>query len=262
MVIDCHTHIDKTNEKDWKPEDLIAAMDEASIDYSIVIENHRSIPPLDQLIAITKKYQRFFALANISLDSFDDQYCKKLMHHLKQNDIVGIKLFPGYEDYYPYDERFSQILRFCEDNGYPLMIHTGVLMIGCKGHLEQAQPLHVDRIAHAYPNLKIIIAHMGNPWLTDTVAVMWKNPNVYTDLSAFFVENQPIDPKDVMLFLARMRDMKDFLGSFKRCLFGTDWPLYSQKEYLDAVKQIGLTDEERELIYWKNATELFKLPVQ
>ena len=35
-----------------------------------------------------------------------------------------------------------------------------------------------------FPDLKMIIAHLGHPWETDTVVLIRKCPNVYTDLSA------------------------------------------------------------------------------
>jgi predicted TIM-barrel fold metal-dependent hydrolase len=259
MIIDCHTHIDRANKKNWTPELLIESMNQAGIDYSLVISNHVTEAPLDVLLQRTKGYDRFRVIGNIEYKALDENHVNKLIDHLERKEIVGVKLYPGYEDYYPYDKKLYPLFSYMEKHNHPLMIHSGVLMVGCPGYLEQAHPLHVDKIAHNFPQLKIVIAHMGNPWLTDTLAVMWQNPNVYTDLSAFFVEFQPIDPKDVMLFLTRMREMKEFLGSFRRCLFGTDWPLYSQKEYLDAVKQIGFTDEERDLIFWKNANTIFNL---
>ncbi len=128
--------------------------------------------------------------------------------------------------------------------------------------MEQAHPLHIDRLASLYPKLKIVIAHMGNPWLVDTIGVMWRNPHVYTDLSGFFNEFHSLDPHEVASFHKRMADVEGMLGSFKRCLFGTDWPLYSQREYLEAVQKLPMDETEKELVYWKNTQHVFNLTLE
>jgi uncharacterized protein len=41
-------------------------------------------------------------------------------------------------------------------------------------------------VALRYPDLKIILAHMGHPWYEDTIAVVRKQPNVYAEISAIY----------------------------------------------------------------------------
>ncbi|HUD44064.1 MAG TPA: amidohydrolase family protein [Patescibacteria group bacterium] len=262
MIIDSHTHIDKANNVNWTPEQLITSMNEAGIDYSLVISNDVTHSSVEQVIDIAKNHQRFRAIGSINLDTFNKSQVENLINYLKNRDIVGVKLYPGYQDYYPFDERFFDLFKFCEDNNHPIMIHTGVLMVGCRGYLEQARPLHVDRIAHRFPKLKIVIAHMGNPWLEDTVAVMWKNPNVYTDFSGFFAEFSSISSQEADEFLYRMKHVKGLMGNFNRFLFGTDWPLYSQKEYLSVIQKIPFNNEEKNLIFSQNTINIFNLRLE
>ena len=70
------------------------------------------------------------------------------------------------------------------------------------------------------------MAHMGNPWLIDCAAVLAKNENVYADMSAFFAENRSITAHDVEVFKQRMEQVRVFLYSYEKFLFGTDYPLY------------------------------------
>ena len=58
-----------------------------------------------------------------------------------------------------------------------------------------------------------------------------------------------------------MDNFKDFVDDYKKCMFGTDYPLYNQKEYLEAVQSLEMTDEERELVFWKNANEVYNLSI-
>src|SRR5205807_9956035 len=44
----------------------------------------------------------------------------------------------------------------------------------------------MDDVAIAFPELRIVMAHMGHPWHADTIAVIRKHPHVYADVSANF----------------------------------------------------------------------------
>jgi hypothetical protein len=141
------------------------------------------------------------------------------------------------------------------------MFHTGVLEAGSTGLLEYSHPLQVDRVATRFPNLNIVMAHMGNPWLIDCAAVLAKNENVYADMSAFFAENKPITAHDVEVFKQRMEQVRVFLYSYDKFLFGTDYPLYSQKEYLAAVEALEMGPAEHEAVMHANAARLFGVTI-
>ena len=53
-----------------------------------------------------------------------------------------------------------------------------------KARLRWANPLQLEDIAMDFPDLRMIIAHLGHPWEEDMVALIRKCPNVYTDISA------------------------------------------------------------------------------
>ena len=135
--------------------------------------------------------------------------------------------------------------------------HCPVLEAGSSGLLEYSHPLQVDRVATRFPNLTIVMAHMGNPWLIDCAAVLAKNQNVYADMSAFFAENRSITAHDVEVFKQRMEQVRVFLYSYEKFLFGTDYPLYSQKEYLGAVEALEMEQAEHEAVMHANAARLF-----
>ena len=52
--------------------------------------------------------------------------------------------------------------------------------------IRYAHPLLMDEVAMRYPDLKIIMAHLGHPWTVDTAVVVRKHPNVYADISGLF----------------------------------------------------------------------------
>jgi predicted TIM-barrel fold metal-dependent hydrolase len=58
-----------------------------------------------------------------------------------------------------------------------------------------------------------------------------------------------------------LKEMILYAGEPKYLLYGTDWPISSMKSYLSFINQLDLPDDKKELILWKNASGLFKIPV-
>lgn len=263
MLIDAHTHLGPFNKILATAEQLIHSMDEASIDYSIVIaDNFRNDPRgirMPELINISKKTPRLKIVGEVSISNLKEDQINYLKQNLENKNICGLKFYPGYENFFPYDQRLYPLYQFCSDNGYPVIFHTGYLEVNTPGHMKQSHPLHIDDVAQDFPRLKIIIAHLGNPWLLDTAAIMYRNKNIYTDVSAQFAEYQTIKPSSVSNFISDMKVFKYNMGNYKRIIFGTDFPLYSQKEYVEAVNMLDLTAEEKDLVFWKNAATIFNL---
>lgn len=263
MIIDAHTHLGFHNNKNWTPEELISSMDEAGIDYSLVIATyHKGAEDgfsTDEAIKVAEKFPRIKVIGNIDFGSLDETQIQTTFGLLKERKIVGVKFYCGYEDYYPNDPKVYPIYQFCQGNNKPVVFHTGVLETGFWGSLKQTHPLNIDEVASKFPDLKIIMAHFGNPWIRDAAAVVAKNSNVYVDLSGFFTEYLSIDQRDVEYFLKDLDYFRFFVGDFKKCLFGTDWPLYSQNKYLQAANKLPLSETEKELVMWKNAQSIFQL---
>jgi len=129
----------------------------------------------------------------------------------------------------------------------------------CHGH-----PFGIDEVANRHPDLKIIAAHLGVPWLLETIAVAVRHPNVYLDISALpAVENRAVGPA---LTLCVDRGLTD------RLLFGSDFPLVDPAAYARRVNSFGpgwlarrlaglskITLSAREAILGGNAARLLKL---
>jgi predicted TIM-barrel fold metal-dependent hydrolase len=260
MVIDCHTHLDDGG----GAEKLLRSMDEAEIDASIVIAETLpgDISNAAQVLEAVNQSERLWAIVNCVFSrTVELKYLEELTQLLLGDRVVGLKFYLGYEEYSPNDERLYPLYEYCEKHAVPIMFHTGVLEAGSSGLLEYSHPLQVDRVATRFPNLTIVMAHMGNPWLIDCAAVLAKNENVYADMSAFFAENKTITAHDVEVFKQRMEQVRVFLYSYDKFLFGTDYPLYSQKEYLRAVEALDMQPDEHERVMHGNAAKMFGIAI-
>lgn len=96
--------------------------------------------------------------------------------------LRGVKLGANYQVFDPMEPRALAVLREAERHGLPVLFHIGTSPVRM-APIRYAHPLVIDEIAARYPDLKIIMAHMGHPWTVDTAVVIRKHPNVYADIS-------------------------------------------------------------------------------
>jgi len=106
-----------------------------------------------------------------------------------------------------------------------------------------------------FPDVTIVIAHAGNPWVHDAAEVTYKNPNVFLDLSGWFLGE--IDKRSSQVAAHHLKFIVSFAGTDK-ILYGSDWPLIKMKYYLKFVKKnIKLKKKELEKVMYKNALKVF-----
>jgi predicted TIM-barrel fold metal-dependent hydrolase len=140
----------------------------------------------------------------------------------------------------------------------PVMIHSGDTF-NPKGKLRYSHPLHIDDVAVDNPSLKLVICHIGNPWIRDCMEVCYKNKNVYADISGLVLGDFKSRFKKFML--QQVKDMILYAGEPRYLLYGTDWPICRMRTYLEFVRDLGLSQDAMDMILWKNAAQLFRLDV-
>jgi hypothetical protein len=137
------------------------------------------------------------------------------------------------------------------------MIHTG----WNSNHPEVAQyndPKYIVEIAKKYPALKIIISHYFWPEVEYCFDITRGYQNIYFDTSAL-ADKEVIDTTGTDKI--RMILEKTIEDNPYNVLFGTDYAMCDIKNHLDLIKSLNITKQNRENIFWKNATRLFKLNI-
>jgi predicted TIM-barrel fold metal-dependent hydrolase len=143
--------------------------------------------------------------------------------------MVGIKTSPHYQNYAPMDPRACEMYAKAQRMGLPIAFHQATSpQRGAP--LRYAHPMALDEVATAFPDLKIVVAHFGHPWEPDTIVLIRKHPNVYTDVSAVFYR-----PWQFYNSLVLCMEYAQ-LG---KVLFGTDYPVTTPQESLDAIRSIN-----------------------
>ena len=143
--------------------------------------------------------------------------------------MKGIKLSPHYQHFHPMDPRVCAIYARAERLGLPVAFHQATSPQRT-ARLDWAHPMALDEVAIAYPDLKIVVAHFGHPWEPETIVLIRKHPNVYTDISAQFY--RPWQYYNALLLCWEYRQMH-------KVFFGTDFPVTTPQETLDVTRAIN-----------------------
>jgi predicted TIM-barrel fold metal-dependent hydrolase len=139
-------------------------------------------------------------------------------------DVRGFKLYPP-TGFYPNDERvlpfYEEVISLQEKTGksLPVLLHQGFSFSGSK----YAQPIYIEEVAFRYkPQLKLILAHAGIPWVDEALSIAALHENVYLDI-ALFGDLYGFWPELHLKLFGKAKRA----GVLDRILFGSDWPLCS-----------------------------------
>lgn len=266
MVIDVHTHLNNYHEERVRSireclENLEDSMSKNGIDYALVLTSYKVTehrPSTSSVIEAVKDYPNLFVVAGISYLHYKERDLREISDYLKAGLVKGLKMYPGYEPFYPYDSRCTVIYDLAKEYDVPMMFHTGDTY-SPKGKVRYAHPLNLDDVAVDHPEMKIVACHIGNPWIRDCMEVVYKNKNVWADISGLVLGD--FEHRFEKFMLGQIREMIMYAGEPRYLLYGTDWPISSMESYRSFMNGLELTDKAREMIMWKNAAKLFKIDV-
>jgi predicted TIM-barrel fold metal-dependent hydrolase len=164
-----------------------------------------------------------------SVDPNDPQAVDKLRYAVDTLGLRGLKLSPPYQAFHPHAPEAMRVYEAADELGLPVMFHQGAVFMP-RGVLEVANPALLDKVARDFPELRIVVAHAGQPWYTETVALMYKHRNVFADLSARF--HRPWQLHNILLAAIDYK-VAD------RILFGTDFPVLRPQYCVDELRAIN-----------------------
>lgn len=170
--------------------------------------------------------------------------------------VKGFKVRLGYVPVFADDPVFDPLYDYAIEKGLPVLFHTGDTATST-GSLEHSHPLTLDRLANKRTALRVVICHMGNPWITETAELVYKHPHVYADLSGLIVGDSRYLEEYIGLLASRISDAIYFAGGGDKFLFGTDYPVQTHKNSLELVRRLKIDDSDVGKILYGNAARLF-----
>ena len=267
MIIDCHVHLNNYYE-DRVPtleqclEKLELNMRRNRVDQALILTSYMITPgrpSLQSILAAIRDIKFLSVVAGLDFHNFTPDHLVQLVDHVKDGKVRGLKLYPGYQPFYPNDPKWTPAYEFAAEHKLPVMIHTGDTY-SPQGKLKYAHPLHVDEVAVDFPDVRFVICHLGNPWIRDCMEVVYKNANVYTDISGLTLG--VFEDRFENFMRKQVQEMLVYGVEPHAVLYGTDWPISSMESYLDFMKTLAIPEKDRSKIMAGNAADLFGLPPQ
>lgn len=236
-----------------------------------------------ELLQRVASNDQFLVFGSLDLMNVHKDGVQELRELLAQDLIVGIKLYPGYQDILNgslVTARLQAVLKLASDYQVPVMFHTGELHHCCPrkdrdagrgkcgttcwiDRLQyQAEPEFLSQFAWQFPDVKMIFSHLGNPYFDQLQEAMLTLPNVYTDISGQFLSGTDEETEEYyQLIQQKIEDLLRSEELHDRILFGTDFPIQSYESSIRIVESLNCSGAVKEKIRWQNAARLLKLEV-
>ncbi len=192
----------------------------------------------------------------------DPEHLDRVEHQLRQGRIKGLKAYLGYLHHGPASPGYAPYYRLAARSQIPVIFHSGDTY-AASAKLQYAHPLLIDEVAVDYPDTHFVIAHCGCPWFMDAAEVVYKNANVWADLSGIFVGDEAAFAAlaargRLRRTVERLREALEYAERPDRFLYGSDWPLAQMAAYRQFLAPL-LDDPTWRGLRAANARALFRL---
>jgi predicted TIM-barrel fold metal-dependent hydrolase len=249
VIVDTHTHTPQYKDKipeseikyitEYRPDKAVKVpknwaeyiADRKPVDISIVfsVAMHPGDRPNEQTAEFVRAYPDML-IGFLSVHPDDPSCLEEIDHSVHDFGLRGIKLLPSYQNFDPLGESAIKVYKKADQMGLPILFHAGIT-VEQNIPSEWGHPRYFDQIAIAFPNLKMILAHMAETVDTQTLAaILLKHANVYSDVSSLFYRPWS--------FYNCMRTAEEW-GVMDKLLFATDYPVGTPQETIDALRKIN-----------------------
>jgi predicted TIM-barrel fold metal-dependent hydrolase len=233
---------------------MLAKMDEAGVEKVFITQtkmwSYRNKwmymdTQLEEVARYTRRYpDRFVGLAGYNPFRIKESLAE-IERAVKEFEFKGVYVHIYGFDIPLHDAKMYPLYAKCDELKIPVSLQVGQVLEAKPS--EHARPIYLDRIASDFPDLKLVGAHTGWPWVEELISVCYKWDNVYFGVDAWM----PKYMKPEILHYVNSRMGAD------RCLWGTNGLPW--KESLDQWDEMGLKDNVKRKLLRDNAVELFRL---
>jgi predicted TIM-barrel fold metal-dependent hydrolase len=192
----------------------------------------------------------------------EPEHLRRVERELAAGRVLALKVYLGYLHYPPDHAGYVPYFELAARFNVPVIFHTGDTY-SPKAKLRFAHPLLVDEVAVDHPTTRFVLAHAGNPWLLEAAEVVYKNVNVWADLSGlvvgaaadFSAEERREHLQDLV---AGLRRAFRYAERPNRFIHGSDWPLAPMTAYRDLIRS-AIPEMFHQQVFEENARLLFRL---
>lgn len=191
------------------------------------------------IIEETKRHSEFIGFGTIHPDYEDYE---NELSRIKKAGLKGIKLHADFQKFQMDDEKMDKIYDAAKNHGLVVLAHAGDY------RFDFSSPKRIANVVEKHPDLKFVAAHFGGYTEWDKSEEFLVGKNVFFDTSSTLFK----------LPIEKAMQMIEKHG-VEKFLFGTDYPMWNHKEELERFSKLSLSEEEKQMILYKNASNLLDL---
>jgi predicted TIM-barrel fold metal-dependent hydrolase len=204
------------------------------------------------------------------LNPLVDDAARRAQRAVTDLGLRGLCLFPAMQRYSVLDDRVRRVLDgVASTNGLVVFVHCGILSVGIRTKLglptrfeaRAGQPLDVQALALAYPDVPFVIPHFGAGFFREVLMALAMSPNVHIDTSS---SNGWMAAQGLTLEEVFRRTLA--AAGPSRVLFGTDssffprgWQRAVYEAQRTALQGINTPEAAAKLIFCENFNRLFPM---
>lgn len=249
MIVDIHTHVWEypAHISDAFIADARAAAGDGYKDIAVDLDRHwEAMQAVDRAVVlgfrarhvgvlVPNEYVAAYVARHpdklvgfCSVDPQDPDAVEQLDYAVGTLGLRGLKVAPIYQNVHPQDSRFRRLLARAEALRVPVLIHQGTTF--CTNvSLELANPILLQPLALELPELRMVIAHMGHPWINETLVLIRKHKHLYADISALYY-------RPWQFYNALVSAME--YGVLDKLLLGSDYPFTTPADTIAALARV------------------------
>lgn len=229
---------------DGKLSSLLRSMDEAGIGQSVICSIATRPEQFDPIFKWSSSIVSDRIIPFPSIHPSDRNF-EEHIRRIAGEGFRGVKFHPYYQDFYLDEERMLPIYEALMCHGLIIVMHTGFDI--AFERVWRCDPQRVLNVYERFPGIKLVSTHLGAWEHWDEVERLLLGREIYMELS-FSVE-------------CLGGRLKDFIEAHPEgyVLFGSDSPWTGQKETLQAVRGLGLSEGTLHGVLFANASRLLGL---
>jgi predicted TIM-barrel fold metal-dependent hydrolase len=139
------------------PEEFIVDLDEAGFQKAVVLSDRRTMPEqVSEFVSKAPDRLIGFGFVNPTQKGSADE----VLRQREELGLFGLKLYPTSDGYSVNDPEAFLVYEAASSIGMPVMFHhAGMPVPG--DLLKHSDPTLIDEVAYSFPELRIVLAHLG-----------------------------------------------------------------------------------------------------
>src|SRR5262249_53589849 len=211
-------------------------------------------------LQIARSVPGLYAIGVADPTRTDKDHLRRAEAQIAAGRVVALKGYLGYLHHYSNDPGYRPYFELAARFKLPVFFHTGDTY-SPYAKLKFAHPLTVDEVAVDFPTVSFVLCHVGNPWTVDAAEVVYKNMNVWTDLSGLMVGSEEdfteaTESQGRRDVVERIRLAFRYAERPNRFVYGSDWPLAPMNAYAAFIRE-AIPQEFHDMVFVENARKLF-----